>query len=65
MGCHESLSREVATPTRNAAPVNRLGKGDSPRFAPRTSQKGDSPRRSLVGCEVYYLDGDVRPTAEC
>ncbi|HEV2970513.1 MAG TPA: hypothetical protein VGY55_11025 [Pirellulales bacterium] len=24
---------------------NRLGKGDSPRFAPRTAQKGDSPRR--------------------
>ena len=24
---------------------NRPGKGDSPRFAPRTPQKGDSPRR--------------------
>ncbi|HEV2969435.1 MAG TPA: 7-cyano-7-deazaguanine synthase [Pirellulales bacterium] len=46
--------------TTTSLSENRLGEGDSPRFASRTAQKGDSPRGSWKGSKIEIL----RPFAE-
>ena len=44
---------------RALRPSHRLGEGDGPRFAPRTPQKGDSPRRLREGLLTPIRQGEV------